>query len=686
MLPEVTPAFPLIVGTGAVSSLGSSATECFDALVAGRTGVGPLTGFPVQRFRVQHAYQVSDVPRRDREVGLATSLVVRAISRAAAEAELGPMTHVPVIVGTGLGESRTVESAWLDGRRLSDEQGSLVAGVRAATGALDVQVFSNACSASLFALAAGCDLIASGTVPSVVVAGVDVLTQSMVGLLDRVHLSPPESVRPFDADRQGVLMGDGAAAVVLRRHDRHERSGRSGRPRIAVRAVSLGCDAFHVTAPDDRGIEHTIRSAYAAGCLAPAEVDAVFAHGTGTVLNDQAEASALARTVPAGVPVTSIKGATGHTSGGSGLFSVCMAVETLKREVLPGTHGLERPDVAARGLSLSARARPVHRPRVVQVDAFGFGGVNAVTLVEKDPDEERLISAWSVPRAPRRGNVTGAVRARLHGPHGSLSVRGLGICFPDDGVHGLRDLAQVGEGQPAADDPGAFDLRAAIGRKGFRTMTPATRVAVVAMTDAVAGVWDANPRDDEAFFTSGERRGIVVASEHGNTATVCQVAETIDREGVRRASPLELPNASRNVLAATGAIRLGVTGACLTMDSGAAGGWDALRWAAQLVRSGRCDEVLCVAAEAPSPEVEALTGTRLAHGAIAVLVSRAEPPTSAEQPPAEDPNEAAGAATASSRVGGALATLSPLLALAETLTDPAQGPRRLGHGWWVSQP
>src|SRR5690606_21063418 len=151
--------YPVIAGTAALCAVGAGVDECFERLVAGDSGVGPLVAFPAARFGVRNAYQVSEPPRAEREHLLASRLLVEAVKDAAADAGLASLRGVPVVVGTGLGETRTVESAWLDGKPLDDAESSLVEGVRLATDAEDVQVFSNACSASLYALAVGCDLI-----------------------------------------------------------------------------------------------------------------------------------------------------------------------------------------------------------------------------------------------------------------------------------------------------------------------------------------------------------------------------------------------------------------------------------------------------------------------------------------------------------------------------------------------
>src|ERR1017187_2555065 len=335
-----------VAGTGMVASIGATGGEVFDALCAGRSGLAPLRGFDPALFRAQHAYEI---PEPTRAVGAARPL------RGTAElwwTEAVPLDPADLHFGTAL---RTV------------------------FGAAATHTFSNACSASLYALGLGSDLLASGAADTVVVAGVDVITESMFALLDRVHPEPVDSVRPFDRNRKGVLMGDGAAAVVLRSAD-------SGPAKAWLRGVGLNCDAYHVTAPDPAGMIAAMRQAHALSGVTPAEVDLVLAHGTGTLRNDEAEAFALAEAF-AGLPisplVTAVKSMTGHTSGSSGLMSLVVAVSCLATGMVPPTIGLVDPVEEADGLRFVTDGPVRSGPRLAQVDAFGFGGVNAVAVVER---------------------------------------------------------------------------------------------------------------------------------------------------------------------------------------------------------------------------------------------------------------------------------------------------------------
>lgn len=366
-----------ISGLGCVTSIGDSPDACFEALLQGRTGLAPLRAFDPARYNVRSAYEVDDRLDRTDRPGRAGDLLVTAVRQAAEQAGLDDLTDVPVLVGTGLREQRTAELAWAAGSTVDPDRLHFGGVLGDELGARDVHTFSNACSASLYALALGADLVEGGA-PDVVVAGVDVLTASMVGLLDRVHADPPDRVRPFDSGRKGVVLGEGAAAVVLS----------SRRPALArLSAVALGCDAFHVTAPDPFGIERTIRAGHEASGIDALDVDVVYAHGTGTVLNDQAEAQALALVFgngDCGPAIAAVKGATGHTSGASGLVSLAMAVLGLHHGRVPGIAGLRSVHAAARGLGVSALPRQLPGHSVVQVNAFGFGGLNAVAVLQRE--------------------------------------------------------------------------------------------------------------------------------------------------------------------------------------------------------------------------------------------------------------------------------------------------------------
>src|SRR5699024_3927461 len=265
----------LIAGAGAVTSVGSGVDNFFEALCSGRSGLSELRGFDSSRYRAQHAYEIDDrhgddVPYRS------TEWLLRAIEEAVRQADIGgELSRVPGLVGTGLRELRSAELAWRGEGEFDVARLHFGTALRERFGAVKTHTFANACSASLYALALGYDYLAAGTADTGVVAGVSTLTASMYGLLDRVHMEPPLRVQPFDRSRRGVLMGDGAAAVVLRREDAEHAAAALGR----LRSVSVNCDAHHVTAPDPACIADAIRDAHLEAGVQPSDLDLVLLHG-----------------------------------------------------------------------------------------------------------------------------------------------------------------------------------------------------------------------------------------------------------------------------------------------------------------------------------------------------------------------------------------------------------------------
>jgi 3-oxoacyl-[acyl-carrier-protein] synthase II len=286
-------------------------------------------------------------------------------------------------VGTGLRELSAVEHWTLTGSSVPPfpprdlHFGAIVRSVL--PGVSEATTVSNACSAGGHVLALAQDLVELGEADAVVVGATDTMTQSMLSMIGQVAPVPTERVRPFDRDRDGVLLGEGAGAVVV------VPESWPGPALARLVGTGLSCDAHHQTAPDVDGICRSMRDAFERSGRDPAEVDLVVAHGTGTALNDPAECRALREVVAdaGGRPlVTAVKGAVGHTSGSAALVNLDVGVRCLNEGVVPPVVGLRNVLEEGAGL-LFAREAPVRRrSTLVQLNAFGFGGVNAVTLVE----------------------------------------------------------------------------------------------------------------------------------------------------------------------------------------------------------------------------------------------------------------------------------------------------------------
>ncbi|WP_265565142.1 beta-ketoacyl-[acyl-carrier-protein] synthase family protein [Streptomyces hygroscopicus] len=369
-----------VAGIGALASVGSTTDEIFESLCAGRSGLAPMRGFDPDCFGAGHLYEIDDRPATGDVPLRATAFLLDAVAQALADAGLGDnLGGIPVLVGSGLRELRSVE---LRHRGAAFDAAQLHFGtaLRRRFGATMTHTVSNACSASLYALAMGTDLLDAGAADTVVVAGVDSITESMFANADRLQSVPPDTVRPFDRDRRGTILGEGAAAVVLRRGTAPD-AARHG----AVRGVAVNCDAQHATAPDRVSIAAAMRDAYHRAAVTPSDIDLVMLHGTGTHANDEAEAGALAEVFGPQMSrplMTAMKSMTGHTSGASGLHSLITALQSFRRRRVPPTLGLDHPIEQAAGFRFVRGAAAPSAARLAQINAFGFGGINAVAIVE----------------------------------------------------------------------------------------------------------------------------------------------------------------------------------------------------------------------------------------------------------------------------------------------------------------
>lgn len=376
-----------ITGTGMLSSVGLNAPECFSALCRGTSGNKPLQLFSPERYNVRRAYEIvgQNVERTDQR-SRATQWLSKAILEAVHNSRIvSEHTRVALLVGTGLRDLRSLELWWTGAHamRVADLHfGSAVQ--HHINSRLPVMTLSNACSASLFALGLAEDLLQLGEVDAVIVAGADSMTESMVGLLDRVSPLHPERIQPFEMNRRGVLLGEGAAALVLETIESAKQRGVE--PLAWLRGVGMSCDASHETAPDVIGVKRAMEDAHRRANITPEVVDLILAHGTGTHLNDETEAKAIGMLLGPRihhVMISALKGMIGHTAGASGLMSVVTAVECLRQHCVPPMIGLDEPMAEVRGFNIVANEARRTLIKIAQIHAFGFGGVNAVAIVEK---------------------------------------------------------------------------------------------------------------------------------------------------------------------------------------------------------------------------------------------------------------------------------------------------------------
>ncbi len=242
---------------------------------------------------------------------------------------------------------------------------------------------SAACASSAIAVARGAALIAAGRAECVLVCCADLVTEFVFSGFSALGALSPSPCMPFDRDRSGLTLGEGAAAVLLMGADRAKKEGR---PHLGtVLGWGVANDAFHVTAPapDGCGLVAAVERALKRAGLKQEAVSAVCAHGTGTVYNDSMELTAFDRLFGnRKLPVYSIKGAIGHTLGAAGGIEVALGMKTLSEGLVPPTVGFSGGEDGSVGGRVSSGPVPMPGNCLLSTNS-GFGGINAALILKK---------------------------------------------------------------------------------------------------------------------------------------------------------------------------------------------------------------------------------------------------------------------------------------------------------------
>lgn len=376
----------MITGCGVVSPLGEGVSAFWDGLLAGRSAVAPIRGFRADDLVPNAAAEVRDVA--DDDPDRAGAFALRAAREALAEAGLTPGTgdgRWGVALGTTLGGMRLHE-LWDAGETppaiaAVPYYGPAVRLARRYGCRGPVATAQLACASGTQAIAWAARWVRDGRADVVLAGGTDLLCRFVVAGFNCLRATA-DAARPFDRRRQGLVLGEGAAVVVV--ESRAHAESRGATPRAVIRGAGAAADAVHMTAPDREGggAARAMDAALRDGGLVASDVGLVSAHGTGTVYNDAMEAAALGR-VFAGhpVPVNSIKGAIGHTLGAAGAFEAVMCVQALRTGRIPATAGLEEPDPACAGIDLVVGAPRTARVAVAVSTSSGFAGANSALVL-----------------------------------------------------------------------------------------------------------------------------------------------------------------------------------------------------------------------------------------------------------------------------------------------------------------
>jgi 3-oxoacyl-[acyl-carrier-protein] synthase II len=410
-----------ITGLGAVTPVGNDVPSTWAALVAGRSGIGPITTFDATTFPVQIAGMVSNFAvepylrdlRDRRHLSRPATFGLAAADQAMRQADVRG-AYDPAECGIAMGASAG---------RPQDEELARVMGAYSRSGGSDVIAqaptsllmrqqnvgsetvarywnlegpmigVSTACSASAHAIGEAFRHIQEGDARLMVAGGYDALTTwldvlgfTLLGALAQGYNDDPaRASRPFDRDRNGFVLGEGGVALVLEDLDAARDRGAQVLAELVGYGTSLNAYRMTDAPPDGGGPIHSMRRALADASLTPGEVDCIIAHGTSTPGNDSCETVAIRDVFGPDayrVVVTSPKSMTGHLTAASGALNVMIAVRAIQTSTVPPTVNLDTPDPRLDLDYVPNQARHL-RVRAAVVNAFAFGGTNGTLVLRR---------------------------------------------------------------------------------------------------------------------------------------------------------------------------------------------------------------------------------------------------------------------------------------------------------------
>lgn len=405
----------VITGMGCISPLGNDVQSTWKAALAGESGVGLITQFDASDFRTRIAAEVKGFDpvqsigrrlarRTDRFAQLALEAAAQAIQDSGLSIDDGNRDRIGVIMGSGIGGVSTlVNASWkyLDSgpkgvsphvipMMLPDSAPGHIAIAHGLRG--PNMTIVTACASSANAIGEAAEMIRRGAADAILAGGAEaaIVPVSLAGFNSMRAIStynevPEKACRPFDLERDGFIMGEGAACLVLESFE--TANARGGKILAEVLGYSATSDAFHITAPaaNGAGAETCMRNTLENAGLAPEKIDYINAHGTSTKLNDVSETQAIKAAFGEHayrLAISSTKSMTGHLLGAAGAMESIFCVLALQNNIIPPTINYHTPDPEC---DLDYVPNEARRQELtyVMTNSFGFGGHNACLIFGK---------------------------------------------------------------------------------------------------------------------------------------------------------------------------------------------------------------------------------------------------------------------------------------------------------------
>jgi 3-oxoacyl-[acyl-carrier-protein] synthase II len=408
----------VVTGLGVISPIGLTVDDYWQSLLAGRSGVGPITQFDASELNVRIAAEVKGFEPGDyierkaaRRMARFVQFSVAASNQALAESGLvvtpANEYEVGTVIATGGGGCDEIikETTNLLQRGPDRVNPLFVPAMISNMASCQVSIQHGlrgpavtsiaACAAGIYAFYEALQFLRRGDAEALLTGGTEAaivplafISLGRIGALSKRNDDPQHASRPFDRDRDGFVFGEGAAVLMLETLDSARARGATILAELA--GASVNSDAYHITAPEPTGrsAARAMARAIRDAGLTPEEIEYICAHGTGTPLNDASETRAIKQVFgdyAYRVPISSPKSMIGHLLGAAGAMSALTCVLAISRGLLPPTANLEHPDPECDLDYIPLKPRE-YRPRTAMANGFGFGGQNSVIVFKAFED------------------------------------------------------------------------------------------------------------------------------------------------------------------------------------------------------------------------------------------------------------------------------------------------------------
>ena len=394
----------VVTGLGVVSSIGIGVDEFWKNLIAGKSGISFIESFDTADYPIHKGGEVKNFKpeqfidkRKLRHLGRASQMAIAASKLAIEDASIGKkcIENAGVLFGTTMGEAQLIEEMNFDLVHKSHldikESNIFLYPTNSIPVSIGIEfnakkqniMFPTACSAGNYAIGYGSDLIKNQGFDVILAGASDAFSRIAFTGFNRLYAMAPDKCQPFDKNRKGMMLGEGAAVLILESLDHAQKRG--AKIYAEVLGYGLSCDAHHMTQPSEEGIVKCIEKALKESRVSKNDIDYISVHGTGTPQNDKVECSAIKKVFGEKwktIPCSSIKSMLGHTMGAASAMEAIACCLAIRDKVVPPTINYETPDEDCDIDCVPNKSRNIKNIKVVLNNSSAFGGNNASLVLK----------------------------------------------------------------------------------------------------------------------------------------------------------------------------------------------------------------------------------------------------------------------------------------------------------------